>query len=236
MCVSVGVEIEGGSAMLNDDHVMRCNLVDFSGSTSTLEYEWQVFGGEVVMPRDTSNVFLLPSVAVTDALTYECHVYASEGAEAPLATGTSALNITSMDSCTGSDSLSYFVLCFLVPTFPMRVTRDISSISRVNYVGLNISYGCEILFPLALTSDLTADVEIFGPDDTLIEGSDGRVRVGPLMQSGTGGDFERNLYFDPISAADRGIYRCTGTVRPVVENSLVTNGRGEEPEEISVFG
>ena len=73
-------------------------------------------------------------------------------------------------------------------------------------------------------------------DDTLIEGSDGRVRVGPPLQPGTGGDFERNLYFDPISAADRGTYRCTGTVRPVVENSLVTNGRGERPVEISVFG
>ena len=118
----------------------------------------------------------------------------------------------------------------------MRVTRDILSISRVNYVGLNISYVCETRFPLVLTSDLTADVEIFGPDDTLIEGSEGRVRVGTLMQSGTGGDFERNLYFDPISVADRGTYRCTGTVRPVVENSLVTNGRGERPEEISVFG
>ena len=59
------MEIEGGSAMLNDDHMMRCNLVDFSGSTATLQYEWRVFGGDVVVPRDTSNVFLLPSVAVS---------------------------------------------------------------------------------------------------------------------------------------------------------------------------
>ena len=114
----------------------------------------------------------------------------------------------------------------------MRVTRDISSISRINYVGLNISYMCETRFPLVFTSDLTADVEIFRPDNTLIEGSNGRVRLGPPLQSDTGGDFERNLYFDPISAADRGTYRCTGTV----ENSLVANGRGERPVEISAFG
>ena len=89
------MEIEGGSAMLNDDHMMRL--------VATLQYEWRVFGGDVVVPRDTSNVFLLPSVAVTDALTYECRVYMSEEAETPLAAGTSALNITSMDSCTGRD-------------------------------------------------------------------------------------------------------------------------------------
>ena len=101
--------------MLNDDRVMRCNLVDFTGSTATLQYEWRVFGGEVVMPRDTSNVFLLPSVTVTDALTYECRVYESEGAEMPLATGTSALNITSMDSCTGRDSPKLFCALLFSP-------------------------------------------------------------------------------------------------------------------------
>lgn len=105
---------------------------------------------------------------------------------------------------------------------------------RFNYVGLNISYACQTLLVVAVTAELTADVEIFGPDAALIAGSDGRVGVTDTMESG--GDFERSLYFAPVSAVDRGEYRCTGTIRPVVSNPLVTNGRGESTQDISVFG
>lgn len=117
----------------------------------------------------------------------------------------------------------------------MRVTRDALSLGRFNYIGLNISYACQTLFLGTVTSELTADVEIFGPDNALIGGSGGG-RVGATETMQTGGDFERSLYFAPLSAQDRGVYRCTGTIRPVNANALVSNGRGNKSQEISVFG
>ena len=121
-----------------------------------------------------------------------------------------------------------------VPDFSMRFLRDPSATARFDYAGLNITYVCQTSFLFTLT-DLTADVEIFYPNEEApIEGSDNHVGVTDTVMDGS--NFERTLYFYPISADDEGEYRCTGTIRPEVTNPYVTNGRGEFRREHSVFG
>ena len=116
----------------------------------------------------------------------------------------------------------------------MRFLRDPSATARFDYAGLNITYACQTSFLFALT-DLTADVEIFPPDEEEpIEGSDNRVGVTYTLLDR--GNFQRTLYFYPISADDFGEYCCTGTIRPEVTNPYVTNGRGAIGKELSVFG
>ena len=121
-----------------------------------------------------------------------------------------------------------------VPDFSMRFLRDPSATARFDYAGLNITYACQTSFLFPLT-DLIADVEIFFSDEEEpIEGSDNRVGVTDTVMDVS--NFERTLYFYPISADDVGEYRCTGTIRPAVTNPYVTNGRGEFRRELSVFG
>ena len=116
----------------------------------------------------------------------------------------------------------------------MRFLRDPAATARFDYAGLNITYICQTSFLFALT-DLTADVEVFLPNEEMaIESSGPRVGVTDTVMDGS--NFERTLYFYPISANDVGEYRCTGTIRPAVTNPYVTNGRGEFRRELSVFG
>ena len=87
-------------------------------------------------------------------------------------------------------------------------------------------------FPL---TDLVGDVTVSGPGGVLIGQGDGRIRTSELMEDGDA--YERVLYFSPLSAADMGVYRCTGSIIPRVANPLVTSGQSvEEIEEIRVFG
>ena len=82
------------------------------------------------------------------------------------------------------------------------------------------------MFQGSLTSDLTGDVVILGPGDTVIDEGDGRVRISESRK--TTNAYERTVFFSPLSAADIGDYRCTGTISPVAPNPLVTNGMGNE--------
>lgn len=107
------------------------------------------------------------------------------------------------------------------------------SFGTLNYVGQNVSYACQTLFLGTVTNELTADVEIFGPGETQIGGG-GRVGATDTVQMG--GDFASSLYFFPLSAEDRGVYRCTGTIRPTTANPLVSNGSGERSLQLTVFG
>ena len=46
------------------------------------------------------------------------------------------------------------------------------------------------------------------------------------------GNFEKMVHFYPLSAGDRGMYTCSGTVMPTIPNAYVTNGMGESSTDI----
>jgi hypothetical protein len=124
-------------------------------------------------------------------------------------------------------------LLLVVPSFSMAFARVQPVAPRFNIVGLNISYSCRTLIPFGNRESLTADVDVFRPDGAVIAANGGRVGVTEIRSTQ---NYERILHFVPISAADGGSYRCTGTIRPVVENSLVINRREETVQDILLSG
>ena len=114
----------------------------------------------------------------------------------------------------------------------MRFLR-FSDVSSSNYVGLNVSYLCSTLFTRTLDDDLSGDVVIFGPDNTPIQEGDERVRTSTVTKFRN--DYERTVYFSPLSASDAGDYRCTGTISSAVLNDLVTNGTSRLQQSITVL-
>ena len=114
----------------------------------------------------------------------------------------------------------------------MTFTRD--NPTHDPYVGSNISYTCQILFPGNVIEDFTRIVEISGPSGTPLDSTGDRVRVSETTQDEN--SFTRTLYFSPLSAEDVGDYRCVGTLQPATPNPLVTNGMQSMTQTIIVIG
>ena len=128
----------------------------------------------------------------------------------------------------------FFLCMYVVPNFSVTFTRDDPTNPPVPYVGSNISYRCQALFPSNLLGGLTGIVEITGPSCTPLDSTGGHVRVSETTQDGN--TFVRTLYFSPLSAEDEGEYRCTGILQPVTPNPLVTNRAQSETQTITIIG
>ena len=71
---------------------------------------------------------------------------------------------------------------------------------------------------------------IQGPNGVIASGMEGdRVRTFNVEMVD---DFEKVVHFYPLSAGDRGMYTCSGTVVPTIPNDYVTNGMGERSTDI----
>ncbi len=120
-----------------------------------------------------------------------------------------------------------------VPNFTVTFRETTPNFAELNYFGQNATYQCRTLFPGPLSEDLAGDLVIYGPDNTPVGEGGGRVRASEIETSGDA--YERVVYFSPLSAADQGVYRCTGTISPRLTNPLVTDGTGDTELEITVF-
>ena len=119
-----------------------------------------------------------------------------------------------------------------VQNFTMSFFREVSTDPVNPYVGSNISYVCRTLFP-GNSVGLVGEVGITDPSGTVIESNDARLRVSDVEQ--VFNNYERTLFFSPLSADDVGVYTCTGTIQPLTPNPLVTNGMGTTTQEISII-
>ena len=225
--------ITGTTANLGGEHTMTCVV---EGDNTGLQYEWRV-GSSLLQFTSSDNTYVFPMVVASNGRSdYSCRVFDAEGTE--VGTGTASLRVISKPLC--CPLLSPHQLTpppppplIAVPDFEMRILR-FSDVSISNYVGLNVSYVCSTLFTRTLDNDLSGDVVIFGPDNTSIQEGDERVTTSTVTKSRN--DYERAVYFSPLSVIDMGDYRCTGVISSSVPNALVTNGTGTVVQSVTVFG
>ena len=101
------------------------------------------------------------------------------------------------------------------------------------FVGLNLTWRCEVEISGRQLSGVSASVEWIGPNGAVIT-SDRRITVGDTLEKSPGREYQKTLTFLPLSAGDSGSYSCSATVMPTTSNSLVTNAVGTESDSLSV--
>ena len=82
---------------------------------------------------------------------------------------------------------------------------------------------------------VTADVEWRGPGGSVIT-NNSRVTVGTTIEAAPGREYQKTLFFSPLSAGDTGSYTCSGTVMVDPTNSFITNGVGTGSDSLTVVG
>ena len=116
-------------------------------------------------------------------------------------------------------------------------TIEITEIPReTEYVGLNYTLRCEAQVPGSQLNNIGTVIEWMKDGVKLSSSNDGRITLGETLVDSPGQEFRRSIMFSPLSAGDMGSYRCSGTIRPTVDNPGVTNGVGIRSSNLTVAG
>lgn len=114
----------------------------------------------------------------------------------------------------------------------IAITRPLGSVS---YVGLNYSLVCSVNLTSPL-SGIEAIIEWTGPSGTtLTSSSNGRITVSDVIAEAPGSHYRIRVTFSPASSSDSGLYTCSITLRPVMDNEFVTNSMRSVTESLTVF-
>ena len=234
------------AAVAGRSHTLSCSVSGANFETATVMYTWKL-NDVMVQGPSASNLYNIATdndpIQVSDAgEVYSCEV---------TVTGASYWDVSGSFGGSGSATLSvtseYLVSlqCFMciciqllysfspvaVPTPTVQFTRrTLGSL----YVGLNLTWHCEVELPGRQLSGVSASVQWIGPNGAVITNGS-RITVGDTLETSPGREYQKTLTFTPLSAGDSGSYSCSATVMPTTSNSLVTNAVGTGSDFLS-FG